>query len=46
MYFCVGIFIILIIERHLCHHACLAPQLEMSGWSRERTRPADVLGSW
>ena len=26
-----------------CHSACLAPQLEMSGWSRDRTRPADVL---
>ena len=26
-----------------CHAACLAPQLEMGGWSRDRTRPADVL---
>ena len=26
-----------------CHSACLAPQLEMGGWSRDRTRPADVL---
>ena len=26
-----------------CHRACLAPQLEMGGWSREHTRPADVL---
>ena len=26
-----------------CHFACLAPQLEMGGWSREYTRPADVL---
>ena len=26
-----------------CHSACLAPQLEMGGWSREHTRPADVL---
>ena len=25
------------------HSACLAPQLEMGGWSRDRTRPADVL---
>ena len=25
------------------HRACLAPQLEMGGWSRKRTRPADVL---
>ena len=25
------------------HRACLAPQLEMGGWSREHTRPADVL---
>ena len=23
--------------------SCLAPQLEMGGWSRDRTRPADVL---
>ena len=28
-----------------CHSACLAPQLEMGGWSRDRTRPADVLVS-
>ena len=28
-----------------CHRACLAPQLEMGGWSREHTRPADVLVS-
>ena len=27
----------------LCHRACLAPQLEMGGWSRQHTRPADVL---
>ena len=27
----------------VCHFACLAPQLEMGGWSREHTRPADVL---
>ena len=26
-----------------CHSACLAPQLEMGGWSRDRTRPVDVL---
>ena len=26
-----------------CHSVCLAPQLEMGGWSRDRTRPADVL---
>ena len=26
-----------------CHCACLAPQLEMGGWSREHTHPADVL---
>ena len=26
-----------------CHSACLAPQLEMGGWSRDHTRPADVL---
>eukprot|EP00731_Ephydatia_muelleri_P025503 Em0017g586a len=26
-----------------CHSACLAPQLEMGGWSKDRTRPADVL---
>eukprot|EP00731_Ephydatia_muelleri_P013640 Em0007g950a len=26
-----------------CHSACLAPQLEMGGWSRDRTHPADVL---
>eukprot|EP00731_Ephydatia_muelleri_P011679 Em0006g573a len=26
-----------------CHSACLAPQLEMGGWSRNRTRLADVL---
>ena len=26
-----------------CHSACLAPQLVMGGWSRDRTRPADVL---
>ena len=26
-----------------CHFACLAPQLEMGGWSREHTRPADIL---
>ena len=26
-----------------CHLACLAPQLEMGGWSREHTYPADVL---
>ena len=26
-----------------CHSACFAPQLEMGGWSRDRTRPADVL---
>ena len=25
------------------HSACLAPQLEMGGWSREHTRPAEVL---
>ena len=32
------------VERHLCHFAaCLAPQLEIGGWSREHTRPADVL---
>ena len=27
----------------LCHRACLAPQLEMGGWFRQHTRPADVL---
>ena len=26
-----------------CHSACVAPQLEMGGWSRDCTRPADVL---
>eukprot|EP00731_Ephydatia_muelleri_P019516 Em0012g341a len=26
-----------------CHSACLAPQLEMGGWSRDRIRPANVL---
>ena len=26
-----------------CHCTCLAPKLEMGGWSREHTRPADVL---
>ena len=26
-----------------CHSACLAPQLEMGGWSRDCTHPADVL---
>ena len=26
-----------------CHSACLAPQLKMGGWSRDHTRPADVL---
>eukprot|EP00731_Ephydatia_muelleri_P021279 Em0013g1006a len=26
-----------------CYSACLAPQLEMGGWSRDRTRLADVL---
>ena len=26
-----------------CHFACLAPQLEKGGWSRDHTRPADVL---
>ena len=26
-----------------CHFACLAPPLEMGGWSRQHTRPADVL---
>ena len=28
---------------NFCHRACLAPQLEMGGWSREHTHPADVL---
>ena len=28
---------------YLCHRACLAPKLEMGGWSRQHTRPADVL---
>ena len=31
------------IFNNFCHRACLAPQLEMGGWSREHTRPADVL---
>ena len=26
-----------------CHSACLVSQLEMGGWYRDRTRPADVL---
>ena len=26
-----------------CHRACLAPQLELGGWSRERSRSADVF---
>ena len=26
-----------------CHCACLAPQLEMGGWSKQHTHPADVL---
>ena len=26
-----------------CHFACLVPQLEMGGWSREHTHPTDVL---
>eukprot|EP00731_Ephydatia_muelleri_P010167 Em0005g753a len=28
---------------HSLRSSCLAPQLEMGGWSREYTRPADVL---
>ena len=31
------------IFNEFCHSACLAPQLEVGGWSREHTRPADVL---
>ena len=31
------------ISNDFCHSACLAPQLEMGGWSREHTCPADVL---
>ena len=33
----------------VCHFACLAPQLEMGGWSREHTHPLMFLfqtGSW
>eukprot|EP00731_Ephydatia_muelleri_P003603 Em0001g3603a len=32
-----------IIFNDFSHSACLAPQLEMGGWSRDRTRLADVL---
>ena len=26
-----------------CHYACLPPQLQTGGWSKQHTRPADVL---
>ena len=31
------------IYNDFCHSACLAPRLKMGGWSRDHTRPADVL---
>ena len=30
-------------DNDFCHRTCRAPQLEKGGWSRQLTRPADVL---
>ena len=30
-------------DNDFCHRTCRAPQLEKGGWSRQHTRPDDVL---